>query len=553
MGDPFVDYQQGYNTSPTVTGQYPVGVGVEPAPATQWPPGLEAEAAQRGLSPQEYYWDLIDGYSVSPNDVLGLNRQSGGDGTSAARLAWDKEVDQFNMDWDESQRVIDELQKEIDNALAADDMALAERTQDELVTWRDAQKQLEERGQDITAAGNQLDYEASVYSSDSSLEGQKYSADKQYEVGMANASNDAERNAVQERYNRQVAEIAKMDDYTRRQLGGQQNQTAQFGAETDRQVGLGSLGLENNKFIADLASTPRGLMPLFFMQRGMAPDWETMQSGGVPAQGANMAPVDIFNQYTPTTAAPTFGGVPANPYTSAVGTSTNSASAVPPRTAIIPQGPPPPAPPVAPVNEHSRDGRFAAGGFTTTDFAMVGDAPGRNPERDGARPEVLFNPTHAPLMILPNKESIKETQRFATGTIDYLPRYPLGTQNSGYQDYADVGMGNQYIQASDNSHINYQLPGAAQSLADYGFPITPSLGANITGQIAPQLNLASAFRQRGGGVLPSLKTLGNQSKGETEMFKAFTEGPVGMPWADVVDFIAKPTQGLRQAAVSSAA
>ena len=135
--------------------------------------------------------------------------------------------------------------------------------------------------------------------------------------------------------------------------------------------------------------------------------------------------------------------------------------------------------------------------------------------------------------------------RFAYGT-DF-PRYPVGTDNS--QQYANMGMSQLWQNSSSNDYLNGapNIPTWIQTLADYGAPIAPSLYNSVSGQTNPTLNMAQAFGQRGGGILPSLQTLNRQSAGENQLFSGYVDGPVGMPSQDVIDFIGRPTQNLRTA------
>ncbi|MEM4603600.1 MAG: hypothetical protein QW842_07355, partial [Candidatus Nezhaarchaeales archaeon] len=46
----------------------------------------------------------------------------------------------------------------------------------------------------------------------------------------------------------------------------------------------------------------------------------------------------------------------------------------------------------------------AFGGFTNAPVILVGDSPGDDPDKD-ARPELVVNPTLAPIKVVPNKET----------------------------------------------------------------------------------------------------------------------------------------------------
>src|SRR5690606_34169340 len=117
-----------------------------------------------------------------------------------------------------------------------------------------------------------------------------------------------------------------------------------------------------------------------------------------------------------------------------------------------------------------------------------------------------------------------------------------GTRKKKYPGYAE-GTGNfgasLFIPESDNTHIDdpSSLPHWAQVLYNNNVPLPPGLLSSITGGISGPNNFANAFTARGGGVAPSLQTLGNQTIGETELFRGYTEGPVGLSATDLIDFL----------------
>src|SRR5690606_6168612 len=82
---------------------------------------------------------------------------------------------------------------------------------------------------------------------------------------------------------------------------------------------MGNLALENNKWLLDKATSPSDLWALWFMQRGVTPDWDTLAAGGTPAQGTPIVPVNPMTAFTPTTAAPTFNGTSQNSAAANVG------------------------------------------------------------------------------------------------------------------------------------------------------------------------------------------------------------------------------------------
>lgn len=362
-----------------------------------------------------------------------------------------------------------------DQAMAQGNLTLAREKEANAQRWQQVAADLQGRGQDMDFQTAQMQIAQA-----------KYASDQQFQVGMANAQNDTQRNAITAQWNQEQAAIAKMDDETKRILGGQANQTAQFGAETGRQVGMGNLALENNKFIADMASGARGadLFSLYFMQRGIAPDWNTMAAGGTPATGATLAPADVMNAYRPTTGAPVFNGTPQNSAAAQVGQATAggvAASAAPnafigPSQASAPAPMQAPAPyrtanaSVEPPRDINPEGakllngvpmasirpgmnlatvggdqagsnfglptyydsaktlqvkptdmiksgtqvwiegptRMAEGGFTTARQFMAGDSLQRDPSAGGARPEVIENPTGAPIRVQGNPDNMME-------------------------------------------------------------------------------------------------------------------------------------------------
>jgi hypothetical protein len=131
--------------------------------------------------------------------------------------------------------------------------------------------------------------------------------------------------------------------------------------------------------------------------------------------------------------------------------------------------------------------------------------------------------------------------------MNMFQRFALGTDVSG--DYANAGLGSLYQQSSGNSYMNGwgNVPDKLRMLADYGAPVPPGVGYASTGRVAPTLNLASAFAQRGGGSLPSMQALSRMTPGEMQNYRGYSEGVVGVPWADTLDFLGKPTQHLQSA------
>ncbi len=715
---------------------------------------------------------------------------TGGGGGSADHFFDISPVDQWRIDTDRrdfdygvGRDAVDDQrwQTEFDYGVQRDQIAdqYRNRSLDLENQWRTEGFAVDREGIAQRAAAAQMDYAASM----ARIQVEAQQAHNQYQIGMANAANDAERNAIQAWWNGKQVEIARMEDQTRRELGFQQNQISQFGAETDRAVGMGNLALENNKFIAEMARSPRDLFGLFMMQRGYTPDWDTMAAGGTPAQGQAIAPVNPMSAYAPTTSPVNFGAAaPANPMAATTGSYTPQPNQwlsggggggvtmpqMPPVSAFN-YTPTPATPAASPATTPVTDNRWgsgtyqdphgstptnvegaddwqsysgirnetvaglgsgqmglfttggagtskvgdykdfrvgigegqwlddpnyiiqpgqsvwlqrkAGGGPTRAPMLMTGDSPLPNPEAGGARPELIFNPTQAPLFIQPNPRSLQDVQRtgqykqmydymgpaharqsavpqagrtppvdprkrpvsqvydymraadqranrhYAMGPAAYkqqlaadfgavtrqgafvpqprprplqtvgafapqmgralggapalapepmlqplnrasllasrwrsaparrfgsfVPRFALGTQGQ----YEATGMGSLYLPSSTNQHAQgAALPTRMQMLADYGMPLSPALVAAATGGTAPTLNMGAAVTQgRQAGALPSLQTLGRQTKGETEHTRGYYEGVAGVPWADLVDWLGKPTEFLRQAQRARAA
>lgn len=536
-------------------------------------------------------------------------------GNTAATLASNEKRDALTQAFNEAEAKRDQANQDRDWALSMGDRETAKAKQADANHWAGVAAQhdanleaLTARGQDITAQGNAQQYAVGM----ANVAQAKYDSDNRFQVGMAGAVNDQQRNEIADRWNKEQAQIAKMEDETKRVLGGQQNQTAQFGAETDRAARMGTLALDNNKFIQEMATSPRDLFSLYFMQRGLAPDWNAVTNGSPVAQGAALAPADVMNAYTPTTAPVQFGGTPGNVAAGSVGNAVNSGGVgsnqfIGPSTATAPAAAaggggggsaPPPFQPTQiaayggaqiphsePVNRaitptiqipavaadsasprgqsdglghywnsdtqawhNENDGSpyvpmLAYGGFTQARQFVTGDAPMRDPRAGGARPEMIENPTGAPIRV----HNSADTARM----MGYMPRFALGTDASAA--YGANGMGNAWIPESQTQYDTSTMPAALRGLAGYGVPITPSLYSAATGQVAPTLNMGLSANGRGIGVLPSLQGMNRMTPGEQKNYRGYAEGVGGIPWDDLTDFISRGTANLQKAAVSRAA
>ena len=499
-----------------------------------------------------FYWD-----SLTPEQ-----QQAYIDGEVQGVSPYQQGQDDRDRAYKEAQDKIDQANKDRDYALSVGDQALAKQRQADANYWSGVQAQIDQDRNGLTARGQDIDYATAM----AGIAQQKYDSDQRYMIGMANATNDADRNRIEALWNREQAAIAVMEDETKRILGGQANQTAQFSAETDRAARMGNLALDNNKFIQQMATSPRDSFGLYMMQRGLAPDWDTMANGGTPGQGASLVPADVMNAYKPVTAPPTFtAGTPANPAAANVGKASGSyapaanpfiqplgsvpapaapaAAPAPWKPTPLPQGGPPQVKAEAPyagvrntdvaglnewtgqtgllgpskVSDYTSNGwkvygqgggeitdpnmdispgatitvrRFAGGGYTTAPMFMAGDSPARNPAAGGARPEIIENPTGAPIRVRPNpktvaayggwKPSVSRPAQPQTG--GYLPmteqampqqQAPLPAQMTGRAAYTS-GPAFGALQPQDRpSPVPYSIPrprGGPNMAAAYGMP-----------------------------------------------------------------------------------
>ena len=145
-----------------------------------------------------------------------------------------------------------------------------------------------------------------------------------------------------------------------------------------------------------------------------------------------------------------------------------------------------------------------------------------------------------------------------TGTMQQLssPAANTITNNpaisAAQQAYINAGMGSAWIPTSTNSYANSQptpMPTRLQMLANYGYPVSPSMYSVTTGSNMPTNNLANAFSTGfGGGMLPSMQTMNTMSPSELDAYRGYAEGVVGVPWADLTNYIASGTASLGKAA-----
>lgn len=739
-----------------------------------------------------------------------LNGGGAGSGPGYTQLdqdAFNHKVDQdlWQRDFDLTQFNHKKAIDQRDYALALGDQALAKQKQADANHWQQQgmllQQQLNAQDNQTRIATAQIDANAAIQTAAMRADADRYASKLRLQEGLANAHNDAQRNQILLAHEQEMAAIAKMEDDTKRAIAAKDSQINAFNAETTRQYQMGDLALKNNQFLMDSATNPRNLFGLYFMQRGLTPDWDSMAAGNAPIQGQALQVYDPMKAYNPTVQLPqdfnigpgaAYGGVgsaaggttlAANPYMnmnmvpdtgsgggSAGGTSGGGTGGftmpdfsikdigmptqIP--TDINPAGLQGGVPAAAlkpglnlstvggagaygsdfdmgtayydqgktkavgagdyldpgvqvwvdyPIQRNfAGTDRYAFGtdkrrvpGYTRSGRLMAGDSRRRNPFAGGARPEIIENPTNAPIRVLdtqqtqrvfqnpmaqsvyneqgqmvPNPNFVQPTRMPRPG----MPRqvqldYPVGFENTpvvtpniaqpgqilnygndgrgfdmnggsvgagftnwtgfsgnpyasgggqaykptrapvgqtaGYgngvysgswgtpgmggavsgntgnlqwqkdsmvsnlgqrpttgigidrfalgtdlsQQYGNMGQGHLWMNSSNNAHLDRSaLPNRLGMLADYGVPLSPSLAAGATGTQMPTLNVSSAFQQRGGGMLPSLQTMNNMTKGELENFRGYAEGVVGVPWADIVDYLGKPTQNLQTARAS---
>lgn len=766
--------------------------------------------------------DVDHFFDVNPLDQAKFDQ-------SVAQNAWQNDFDTAKFNWDKANA-------DRDYALAVGDQDLARKKQNDANYWQGKTLELEQgnniRDNQTRIATTQIDANSRIQAASIAAEADRYGAQLRLQEGLANAHNDAERNKVLLAHEQEIANIARMEDETKRAIAAQENRIKAFDAESTRAYQQGDLAIKNNQFILDASKSPRDLFGLFMMQRGKTPDWDRMMAGGDLTQGDPLRVTNPLTAYRPTVMLPTdfaigntqmgsvgsaAGGVSfnANPYMNpnmissssggggggAGGGSIMSGVTMPNFSQPTNFGQPPKTfsdinpgglqggIPVAGLTpgmnlstvgsditgadltmdafydqgktQKINPGDFVAkgtqvwvdypmpkmntGGYTNEQQIMTGDANHPNPMAGGARPEIIENPTGAPLRVIPNPLTMKEMgmnemldygiRRYAGGTdlfappktdlfvpptdtaprihtggvnrgpkppggygfgspeeniynpstnirpagpggfgminggggtgfnggvngfsyfnqqqspqqpqvmpplqqpqvmpvaqndlmyqtqakdraaqyyqrefnqrynpsmfntqaLDYgndnmkirvqsqpqlggfLPayqgayqrqmpvnqlwnpsptqswampsprRYALGT-DPNLQAYQNSGMGQLYLQSSQNPGLNPStLPPGLSGLYNNNVPLPGALVNSVTGQRLPTLNTSNAFNQRGGGVMPSLQTLGRQTQGESELLRGYTEGVIGIPWADFVDYMGKPTQNLQTA------
>lgn len=329
---------------------------------------------------------------------------------------WKNNFDNANFNWQKAQ-------DDRDYALALGDMELAKQKQADANYWQGKAYELDQQrlaaDQAMNAADNstrlqtaQIGAQAQISSANISAAAARYQADLQLQQGLANAHNDQERNKVMLAHEKEIANIAKMEDDTKRRIAAGEQKIGGFNAETARMTGMGDVALKNNQFILDASKSPRDLFGLYFMQRGITPDWDGLQQGNV-TQGDPLKVYDPMKAYTPNITMPGNFDMAANGTQAAVGGATQNLGIA--SNPYLNMGM------SQTQNQQQQIPRHAwgteamqgdtmidrgGGGFTRERKFMTGDAPAANPWNGGARPEVVENPTGAPI-------KVKNTQQTA--------------------------------------------------------------------------------------------------------------------------------------------
>ncbi len=129
------------------------------------------------------------------------------------------------------------------------------------------------------------------------------------------------------------------------------------------------------------------------------------------------------------------------------------------------------------------------------------------------------------------------------------PQFALGTDAS--QQYADAGMGGQWMNSSDNPYAaGKQLSPNLQTHINNGMPIPPSIIDALSGGITPTADMGKVFSARGIGNMPSLQAINRMTQGEQQALKGYLQSSAmgnSIPFGDFLDFLQKPTQNLQSA------
>ena len=380
---------------------------------------------------------------------------------------------------------------------------LAREAQDEAKYWHEIQAGLQRDQTAVTARGQDMDFTTRM----AEVQQAREASDKNFQVGMANATNEAQRNEITARWNQEQAAIAKMEDETRRILGGQQNQTAQFGAETNRAVGMGNLALDTNKFLLEASTSPRDLFGLYFLQRGITPDWDTMAAGGTPAQGQPIVPVNPMSAYVPTTAPPTFNGTPQNSSAAGVGAATAAGvTASQQRNPFIGPAQTSPAPAVAPPAPF-----------------VQGATPPRAPQapRGSGGPQGPGVPTYPPSSTYPAPTVNAPVRNNPGGGIDFLNAPNAGTTTPPHAGFPNTDVP-AWARTQGAGWLQADIDAYNRSRSTY-----ESLMGQGQAEVAQQFKamMDQAVQQRGGPPPPRL----NEGGMVNDPVMMVGDAPLNMP------------------------
>ncbi len=134
--------------------------------------------------------------------------------------------------------------------------------------------------------------------------------------------------------------------------------------------------------------------------------------------------------------------------------------------------------------------KAAQGAYTTAPVIMTGDSPNTNPSAGGALPELVYNPTHAPLAVQPNPKTQQAMSLAQFGIQPRMkaPRFAAGTRPGGdlfaaYRDSGREALGNQLRQQLAQIHAGGIQPGGLNHPAQQAYQ--PGQYAHQPAQPAP--------------------------------------------------------------------
>ena len=152
--------------------------------------------------------------------------------------------------------------------------------------------------------------------------------------------------------------------------------------------------------------------------------------------------------------------------------------------------------------------RLAQGGTMRDFMSIVGDASGRDPSAGGAKPEMLINPTRAPIAVLPSNVTDMMLQRARGG----VQRYAGGTWQlgeDGTQDYFGRNYQQKPMQPGEVPDMSGAVSAAVSAAAQPSFNFTMPAKLDYS-QFQGILNRArgqvagggQSFNESGGSIQP---------------------------------------------------